>query len=576
MDLFPTLPDKLADLTDEQLAEALAKVRAVSKDLLAGEVPEGTTPAERVALLEQGVELKNKLVAETEQRAQDAEAADAKLAELAAEFAEDEPEGEADPAAEGDEPTKGEEADPDEGEPADSDEGEGDPEGAEEREAVLVAAAKKRRKLPAGGTGDRAPKKKDEKPEAYGVLTAAADLAGFSAGQTIETDEQLAEATMTRYRAVSAIQGGTGQKYVVASMRTHLPDERTLTVEDGEIGNMRKIERVVLTPKRTLQASGGLCAPVTPLYDLPTFATAARPVRDSLPRFNADRGGIRFMPPPKLSAFANAVGRITAAQDAAGGTSAVKSCLRVACPSTIEVDVAAIYRCITFGNMGARAFPEQVANANENVLAVYAQKAETALLDGIAAASTAVTTVSIANSAGGAISTLLSQLIEAAAGLRSRNRIAPNTTLRCLLPDWVLDSLHVDALRNAFNRFTTTDATFEQELRKANIVVSWYLDTPTAGGQVFGTQNAGALLGFPATVISFLYPEGSFLFLDSGQLDIGIVRDSVLNATNDYQIFAEGFENVAFTGLESLEITHNICASGETTATKAAPATCAI
>lgn len=38
---------------------------------------------------------------------------------------------------------------------------------------------------------------------------------------------------------------------------------------------------------------------------------------------------------------------------------------------------------------------------------------------------------------------------------------------------------------------------------------------------------------------------GTFLYVDAGQLDLGIVRDSHLNAANDFQLFGETFENVA-------------------------------
>jgi len=37
--------------------------------------------------------------------------------------------------------------------------------------------------------------------------------------------------------------------------------------------------------------SSGFCAPMDPLYDLPS---EGRPMRDSLPTIKADRGGIRY------------------------------------------------------------------------------------------------------------------------------------------------------------------------------------------------------------------------------------------------------------------------------------------
>jgi len=94
------------------------------------------------------------------------------------------------------------------------------------------------------------------------------------------------------------------------------------------------------------------------------------------------------------------------------------------------------------------------------------------------------------------------------------------------------------------------------------INATFTLDGPTGGGQVFGTQSAAAVLAFPTTVKWYLFPEGTWLFLDGGTLDLGLVRDSVLNATNDYQLFGESFENVAKVGVESLEFTSTVCPNG--------------
>jgi hypothetical protein len=45
-----------------------------------------------------------------------------------------------------------------------------------------------------------------------------------------------------------------------------------------------------------------------------------------------------------------------------------------------------------------------------------------------------------------------------------------------------------------------------------------------------------------------IFPEGAFIHVDGGTLDLGLVRDSTLNSTNDFQIFGETFENVARIG----------------------------
>lgn len=54
-----------------------------------------------------------------------------------------------------------------------------------------------------------------------------------------------------------------------------------------------------------LVASGGLCAPVSPYYTLAYFENGSKPLRDALPAFHADRGGIRYRTPPGLGTLAD-------------------------------------------------------------------------------------------------------------------------------------------------------------------------------------------------------------------------------------------------------------------------------
>ena len=86
--------------------------------------------------------------------------------------------------------------------------------------------------------------------------------------------------------------------------------------------------------------------------------------------------------------------------------------------------------------------------------------------------------------------------------------------------------------------------------------------------QGFGVQGAGMLLPWPTIVQLYLFHEGAWMFLDGGELNLGMVRDSTLNRTNDLQMFSESFEKVILRGHESLVITCDVCPSGATSATK--------
>ena len=429
---------------------------------------------------------------------------------------------------------------------------------------VAAAPAARRRRAPARAVA--AAPQPDATPRIH--LTAAASSLGADLGQAVDP---LDVANMMVKRHDQMGPGGRGfEKFPIAkaSWKHLYGEERALTADAGR--NMTLIasaldERIMRQElerraESALVASGGLCAPGVPIYTLQQVSQAARPVRDTLTQFLADRGAINAAAPASLADVmaGDAVGRITEADDGNAG-SATKTCQIIDCPDFTETAVAAIYHCLQFGNLGARAFPELVAQWNQLVLAAHARTSERALLDGIAAASTAVTA---ANLGLGASATLPSQIITAAAGMRSRHRMDPEAVLRVMLPAWVLDLLVSDMYRTQFQRFDMTREQFVATLRAANVEPSFYLDTATGAGQEFTAQAGGALQSFPSTVVWYMFPEGSFLFLDSGSLELGLVRDSVLNETNDFQIFGETWENVAFVGVESIEVTTTVCDSG--------------
>lgn len=104
------------------------------------------------------------------------------------------------------------------------------------------------------------------------------------------------------------------------------------------------------------------------------------------------------------------------------------------------------------------------------------------------------------------------------------------------------------------------ERTIDAAYRARGIDPIWLLDGES--GQVYGPQGDGDLQGWKATAVQYLYPDGSWLFLDGGALDLGLVRDSALNATNDFQAFAETFEEVHFHGVFSYRVAQEVCANG--------------
>lgn len=383
------------------------------------------------------------------------------------------------------------------------------------------------------------------------AITAGADIPGYTAGSTLESMNTVAEAMAKRIHSLRRVNGGDGEQHIVASVTTSFPEERTLTT-DAE-SNWEKIHAV--TSPEAIVAAGGHQAPFESRYDIFGIGTTNRPVRDALPRFQADRGGIRFITPPVLSSFGDAVGIWTAANDAAETPNpAAKNTLIVEAASENTVATDAVTLQLQFGNLATRAYPELIARHNELGLIQHARESEQYLLEKIAAGSTAVTTTSLI----GFGRDFLVQIGRAAAAYRSRHRLEADAPLRVIIPSWVKDAMAAD-LTLSMPGDSTLNAYAELDgyMASRGVVVSYSLDQ-----DVYGAQGATALLEFSDSFTWYLFAEGTFLFLDGGTLDLGIIRDSSLVGTNDYKMFVETFEGVAKVGIEGLAITSTIQVNG--------------
>lgn len=323
-------------------------------------------------------------------------------------------------------------------------------------------------------------------------------------------------------------------------------------------------------PEVALTASGGLCAPVDSYYGQLHVGDAGRPIKASLPSFQANRGGIRFVPPVSLSTITNdqagaAITTITMAQDA---TSKAKTKQTVTCPAIQEVDFTALAYRLGFGNVGARTFPERVRNILEVTMDQFARVAERRLLTQIAAGSKTVTTTGVY----GATRDLIGAINRAAAGYRNRNRMSPDAQLRVIMPAWIQDLITADLANQApgdgMEHFSISDGTIIGWLQNANISITFAREGEAATGLAVAQDwaaQAGLSAGlqdFPDNMVWYMFAEGTWLYLDGGTLDLGLVRDSTLNSTNDYEVMAEIFEDVANVGVESLRIISPICANG--------------
>ena len=414
----------------------------------------------------------------------------------------------------------------------------------EQKEQAVTAAAEQPFEAPA----DRQPVVQETEAPVV-AITAGADIPGYSAGSSVQMDE-VSTLMEKRLHSLRRVNGGDGEQHIVASFSTQYSEDRFL-------GNDAEANSTKINASTALVASGGHAAPVETKYDIFGLgSTTNRPVRDALPKFQADRGGIRFVTAPSFASgdYADAVGVWTAAVDESP-SSATKNSLTVTAAAEVTAVTDAVTLQLQFGNLMTRAYPELIARHNELALVQHAREAEGYLLGKIAAASTAVTSGTLL----GFGRDFLVSVRKAAVAYRSRHRIAPTTTLQAIIPDWVFDAMASDLAiaMPGDNTLAVGKSEIEGYLAQSNVSL---VATPDLA--YFGPQSAAALLEFPDTFTWYLFAEGTFLFLDGGSLDLGIIRDSSLVGTNDYKMFIETFEGLAMVGIESLAITQTVSVNG--------------
>ena len=468
------------------------------------------------------------------------------------------------------------EGDDDGGDGADAgtDAGEGGevPESAPEAEAAPIAAAARPaaprlgRVAARGSTPPAAPPTPPLTFPQWG-LVAAANAPTVTAGSPVTDYDQLAAIFQAAHRMITGpVSGPRAAIPLVRAGKGALAEYGEPRFLDGHAPTIAAKVRNVTHPS-AITASGGMCVPINVAYDQPVVGSSARPVRDTgLARFGADRGGVRTLVPPVLSDVTGALGVWTNQNDIdaglAGAPDPVKPCMVIDCPDEVETLIQAFTECFRVGNFRQRFFPEQIEAVMKLVAVAGARAAEIALLQTI----TAVTTAQLL----GTTRDVLPYLDQAVAAYRDRWRLDDAERLRLVLPRWVRAAMRADMARSlpgtADENLVVADTQINGWLAARSVNVTWGMETSTAGG-FFGAQAAGPLTKWPATIEAFLYPEGSFLFLDGGSLDLGLVRDSSLIATNDLMFFSETFEAAHFLGPESLKLTMTHCPDGTVSGT---------
>ena len=434
-----------------------------------------------------------------------------------------------------------------------------------------------------------------------GTVTASVNVPGRAAGEPLSFDDMVAAFQKTA-KQVRTTHDGSGHETVVATIENrypHILDDRSSPAQ------VEALMRELLTAEnqQALVAGGGWCSPSENRYEF--FNIVCSDGMVDLPTFGVSRGGLRF---PVSPSIADAVYLITGT--AAGAlanqnlppfgttmssatvpwlwtetddTATVtgnpnKPALRIPCPSFSEQRLECYGVTVTAGNLTDDAYPEATANTIRLVNAAHDHAINARYIAAMLALSSSAITIS--GSANRPVyNQVLSGLAMAATDYRMKFGMCLDDVLECVLPQWVPAWISADLAYRVYEAefISQTRAQIEGYFRDRNIRVQWVNDWQVRGGAgQFGNPAAlpgGAVTAWPTTVDAMLYAAGTFIRGNGLTLDLGVIRDSVLNAENDHTaVFTEECHLIARLGHESRRYTIAAAVNGAGTAAQTAGA----
>jgi hypothetical protein len=416
------------------------------------------------------------------------------------------------------------------------------------------------------------------------AITASVDIPGVAHGGDLTSLDAVIDVVGRKAKSMAVTRGNPNYQ-TVASIRnefSHSIDDRTKPSEVEEL--FRFLTKRDGLSAEALVAAGGWCAPSETRYDFFNIAGSSGLI--DLPTFGVTRGGVQFPVSPSLAdaidggAFAPFAETFdgssnpwlwTEADDIAAATgSPTKPCIRVPCPDFDEERLEAYGICLTAGNLADAAYPEATANMLKLLMAAHDHAINARLIALMVARSSAPTTIG-AVTTDSAAPRIFNAAALAATDYRARYGMDLDAVLEIVFPAWVREAVRADmAWKAGVDLTEVSNADIDAKFTVRNVRPQWVDDWQVRGASQFG--NSSALTAWPTTVDFLLYAAGTFLHGNGMSLDLGVVRDSVLNETNDHTAaWSEEAHLVARVGHESRRYTVEFRVSGQSGGTVATP-----
>lgn len=397
------------------------------------------------------------------------------------------------------------------------------------------------------------------------VLLASAEIPNVAQGSALANMDALVAAMTARARTLPVLSRGLDTTvYPVAALQLEHRFMLDYMATPEEINEVL----TAATDPEALVAAGGWCSPSEISYDF--YNVVCEDGILDLPTVGVNRGGMRWPTSPSYGDIVNNFWSWNETQDIAAitgtGQSGTKACFRVPCPSFNEQRLHCDGFCLTVGNLMEDAFPELIANHTRLTMAGHAHRLNTLRIAELASAANSTPITGYGAAGAGLVAPVLGSLELCAIDYREKYRMCQDAVLEVVLPRWLRGAMRSDLRKRTgmdLDALVVTDAQLMNMFDLLNIRVQWVTDWQVGTAGLPGGSTP--VTTWPTTVQFLMFAAGTFVLGRGLQLNLGIIRDSVLNATNDHT--GEWMEEcwlIGKIGHESRLGTIAICADGTT------------
>lgn len=319
--------------------------------------------------------------------------------------------------------------------------------------------------------------------------------------------------------------------------------------------------KAALYGDEVIQAATGICGPLEPRYSFLNLADANAGIID-LVDVGVARGGLRL---PQAVTFDDIRGQSAVAYpytSQMGADAGTKPCWEVECPGISDFMVIAYQTCQRFGNFTNQFFPEYVDMISNLAMAGHAHDVNLALILGIVASADTVTFESNGNTKlGDAWVQFTRQATFHAFLYRDQQRTSQDLVLEQVWSYRALGALIAAVMARTSSEPTAAAFAVREAVNAFGRTIGVRFQF------VYDWQEMAQAPGdFGSEFYSFLeFPAGEVVHMTGESLDFGPVRDSTRNAANEFDMWFESFDGLAFSGYPIHYVTEvRLCPNGET------------